>query len=135
MRAVDKRVVENAAGGASDPPGASSAPCSGPSRTRIARRCAVSHGHPWRLLRAALAGSQIGAKRWWEPVRRRDVPACADRDATLRWTRADTREGGGLCLRPSPTGAEPAAYGHRRQNRNDLSGRHRQVVGLEPSNS
>ena len=29
-----------------DPPGASSAPCSGPSRTRVARRCAVPYGHP-----------------------------------------------------------------------------------------
>ena len=29
-----------------DPPGASSAPCSGPPRTRVARRCAVPYGHP-----------------------------------------------------------------------------------------
>jgi transposase len=36
--------------------------------------------------------------------------------------RADAREGDGLCLRPSPTAIGPAAYGHRRQNRQDLSG-------------
>ena len=36
--------------------------------------------------------------------------------------RADAREGGGLCLRPSPTAIGPAAYGHRLQTRQDFSG-------------
>src|SRR4051812_47230834 len=44
-----------------------------------------------------------------------------DRDATLRGMRADVRESGGLCLRPSLTAIGPAAYGHRLQPRQDVS--------------
>src|SRR3954447_10892881 len=36
--------------------------------------------------------------------------------------RTDAQEGGGLCLRPSPTTIGPAAYGHRLQPRQDFSG-------------
>ena len=43
----------------------------------------------------------MAGERASETVRRRDVPAGADRDATLRRMRADAREGDGLCLRPS----------------------------------
>ena len=36
--------------------------------------------------------------------------------------RADAREGGKVCLRPSPTAIGPAAYGHRLHTRQDVSG-------------
>src|SRR3954470_10537519 len=45
-----------------------------------------------------------------------------DRDTTLRGMRADVRESGGLCLRPSLTAIGPAAYGHRLPPRQDFPG-------------
>jgi hypothetical protein len=50
-----------------------------------------------------------------ESVRRRGVPAGADRHATLRGMRADEREGNGLCQRPSqqPSDQQPMGTAFR----------------------
>src|SRR4051794_31194530 len=68
------------------------------------------------------SGARFERSRVSETVRRGGVSAVADQDATLRRMRADAREGGGLCLRPSLTAIGPAAYGHRLHPRQDFPG-------------